>query len=126
MNQQPARTVPGGPPSHMSSSSALHSSRSTRAARTIAIQAEKSCQSPRASPILRAPFFMSENRIDSTFAKLRAERRAGFIAYLCAGDPTLVGPTVAVALGMAGLLGLLRLCRLIPVERRGTEGDRAG
>ena len=32
---------------------------------------------------------MSANRIDSTFAKLRAERRAGFIAYLCAGDPNL-------------------------------------
>jgi len=32
---------------------------------------------------------MSENRIDSTFARLRSEGRAGFIAYICAGDPTL-------------------------------------
>ena len=32
---------------------------------------------------------MPANRIDSTFARLRAERRAGFIAYLCAGDPNL-------------------------------------
>ena len=32
---------------------------------------------------------MSINRIDQTFAKLRAESRAGFIAYLCGGDPTL-------------------------------------
>ncbi len=32
---------------------------------------------------------MSTNRIDATFAKLRAEGRAGFIAYLCGGDPTL-------------------------------------
>lgn len=32
---------------------------------------------------------MSANRIDTTFSKLRAERRAGFIAYLCAGDPSL-------------------------------------
>jgi tryptophan synthase alpha chain len=32
---------------------------------------------------------MSANRIDATFARLRAERRAGFIAYLCGGDPSL-------------------------------------
>lgn len=32
---------------------------------------------------------MSTNRIDATFARLKAERRAGFIAYLCGGDPTL-------------------------------------
>jgi tryptophan synthase alpha chain len=32
---------------------------------------------------------MSANRIDSTFARLRAEGRAAFIAYLCGGDPTL-------------------------------------
>jgi tryptophan synthase alpha chain len=32
---------------------------------------------------------MSSNRIDATFARLRAERRAGFIAYICAGDPSL-------------------------------------
>jgi tryptophan synthase alpha chain len=29
------------------------------------------------------------NRIDATFARLRAERRAAFIAYLCGGDPSL-------------------------------------
>lgn len=32
---------------------------------------------------------MPENRIDSTFARLRTEKRAAFIAYICAGDPTL-------------------------------------
>ena len=32
---------------------------------------------------------MPANRIDTTFARLRAEGRAGFIAYLCAGDPSL-------------------------------------
>src|SRR5205085_1267934 len=32
---------------------------------------------------------MSANRIDTTFARLRTEGRAGFIAYLCGGDPTL-------------------------------------
>lgn len=32
---------------------------------------------------------MSTNRIDVTFARLRKEDRAGFIAYLCGGDPTL-------------------------------------
>src|SRR5437879_5940688 len=32
---------------------------------------------------------MPANRIDTTFATLRAEGRAGFIAYLCAGDPSL-------------------------------------
>jgi tryptophan synthase alpha chain len=33
--------------------------------------------------------FMSANRIDDTFQKLRAEGRAAFIAYICGGDPTL-------------------------------------
>ena len=32
---------------------------------------------------------MSVNRIDATFEQLRAEKRAGFIAYLCGGDPSL-------------------------------------
>ena len=32
---------------------------------------------------------MSSNRIDQTFARLRTEKRAGFIAYICGGDPSL-------------------------------------
>src|SRR5262245_50106963 len=32
---------------------------------------------------------MSMNRIDTKFAQLRAEKRAGFIAYICGGDPSL-------------------------------------
>jgi len=32
---------------------------------------------------------MSENRIDAKFKQLRAEGRAGFIAYICGGDPSL-------------------------------------
>jgi tryptophan synthase alpha chain len=32
---------------------------------------------------------MSENRIDAKFQQLRAEGRAGFIAYICGGDPSL-------------------------------------
>lgn len=32
---------------------------------------------------------MSANRIDAKFEQLRAEGRAGFIAYICGGDPTL-------------------------------------
>lgn len=44
------------------------------------------------APDIRPP--MSEpartsNRIDATFARLRHEGRKGFIAYLCAGDPSL-------------------------------------
>jgi leader peptidase (prepilin peptidase)/N-methyltransferase len=35
--------------------------------------------------------------------------------------PTLVGLAAVVTLGMAGLLGLLRLYRAIPVERRGAR-----
>jgi tryptophan synthase alpha chain len=48
--------------------------------------------------------FMSENRIDSTFARLRSEGRAGFIAYICAGDPTLAATRALVpALERAGV-----------------------
>ena len=36
------------------------------------------------------------NRIEATFAKLRAENRAAFIPYICAGDPTLA-QTVRIA-----------------------------
>ena len=32
---------------------------------------------------------MSTNRIDQKFAQLRSGSRAGFIAYICGGDPTL-------------------------------------
>ncbi len=32
---------------------------------------------------------MSTNRIDQKFAQLRSESRAGFIAYICGGDPSL-------------------------------------
>ncbi len=32
---------------------------------------------------------MSANRIDSKFHQLRSKNRAGFIAYICAGDPDL-------------------------------------
>ena len=47
---------------------------------------------------------MSENRIDSAFARLRSERRAGFIAYICAGDPSLAATRELVpALERAGV-----------------------
>ena len=47
---------------------------------------------------------MSENRIDSTFARLRSERRAAFIAYICAGDPHLAATRALVpALEIAGV-----------------------
>ena len=47
---------------------------------------------------------MSENRIDTTFARLRAEHRAGFIAYLCAGDPNLDATRkLVLALDRAGV-----------------------
>ena len=39
---------------------------------------------------------MSENRIDSTFARLRSEGRAAFIAYICAGDPNLAATRALV------------------------------
>ncbi len=47
---------------------------------------------------------MSTNRIDATFAKLRAEGRAGFIAYLCGGDPTLAATRdLVIAFEKAGV-----------------------
>ena len=47
---------------------------------------------------------MSENRIDSTFARLRSEGRAAFIAYICAGDPNLAATRALVpALERAGV-----------------------
>ena len=43
------------------------------------------------------------NRIDGTFKKLRAENRAAFIPYICAGDPTLADTErLAAALVAAG------------------------
>src|SRR5246127_5806019 len=32
---------------------------------------------------------LMHNRIDDSFARLRKERRKGFIPYICAGDPNL-------------------------------------
>ncbi len=47
---------------------------------------------------------MSTNRIDQTFARLRAEKRAGFIAYICGGDPTLAATRdLVIALEEAGV-----------------------
>ncbi|MEK0450242.1 MAG: hypothetical protein RL088_2510 [Verrucomicrobiota bacterium] len=47
---------------------------------------------------------MSTNRIDQTFARLRAEKRAGFIAYICGGDPTLAATRdLVIALEQAGV-----------------------
>lgn len=40
------------------------------------------------------------NRIDAIFSRLRAERRKGFIPYICAGDPDLP-TTVELSLGLA-------------------------
>jgi tryptophan synthase alpha chain len=34
-------------------------------------------------------FRLMHNRIDNCFVRLRAEKRKGFIPYICAGDPTL-------------------------------------
>src|SRR5437016_6442800 len=34
-------------------------------------------------------FALMHNRIDDCFARLRKEKRKGFIPYICAGDPTL-------------------------------------
>lgn len=42
-----------------------------------------------------------KNRIDNSFAKLRAANRKGFIPYVCAGDPNL-RRTVDIALGLEG------------------------
>src|SRR3954468_17307527 len=39
------------------------------------------------------------NRIDECFARLRSEKRKGFIPYICAGDPTL-DATVDLALAL--------------------------
>jgi tryptophan synthase alpha chain len=39
------------------------------------------------------------NRIDNCFARLRSEKRKGFIPYICAGDPTLAS-TVALSLAL--------------------------
>lgn len=41
------------------------------------------------------------NRIEACFARLRAEKRKGFIPYICAGDPTL-DKTVDLSLALAG------------------------
>ena len=47
---------------------------------------------------------MSTNRIDQTFGRLRAEKRAGFIAYICGGDPTLAATRdLVIALEEAGV-----------------------
>lgn len=44
-----------------------------------------------------------KNRIDNCFAQLRANKRKGFIAYICAGDPTLKRTAdIAFALEGAG------------------------
>jgi tryptophan synthase alpha chain len=42
---------------------------------------------------------MDENRIDRKFAALRAQGAKAFVAYICAGDPSLEG-TRALALGL--------------------------
>lgn len=43
------------------------------------------------------------SRIDTTFARARAENRAAFVAYLCAGDPNLEStPALVAALEAAG------------------------
>src|SRR5205814_10597255 len=46
---------------------------------------------------------LMHNRIDDCFARLRKEKRKGFIPYICAGDPTLKRTVdLAVALEKAG------------------------
>lgn len=43
------------------------------------------------------------SRLDTTFARLREQRRSAFVAYLCAGDPTLERtPALVAALEAAG------------------------
>jgi len=43
------------------------------------------------------------NRLDTTFARLRAEKRKAFVAYICAGDPHLdATPALVLALARAG------------------------
>jgi tryptophan synthase alpha chain len=45
-----------------------------------------------------------QNRIDTTFAKLRDQNRKGFMAYITGGDPTLKRTVeIAVALEDAGV-----------------------
>jgi tryptophan synthase alpha chain len=47
---------------------------------------------------------MSTNRIDTKFQQLQAENRAGFIAYICGGDPSLaVTRDLVCALDRAGV-----------------------
>src|SRR5256885_1757211 len=46
---------------------------------------------------------LMHNRIDDCFARLRKEKRKGFIPYICAGDPTLKRTVdLALALEKAG------------------------
>lgn len=40
---------------------------------------------------------MAENRLDQTFQKLREQKRAAFVAYICAGDPDLESTREIVA-----------------------------
>src|SRR5207244_12978790 len=48
-------------------------------------------------------FGWMHNRIDQCFARLRSEKRKGFIPYICAGDPTLAKTVdLALALEQAG------------------------
>jgi tryptophan synthase alpha chain len=42
----------------------------------------------------------AENRIDKCFARLRSEKRKGFIPYICAGDPDF-STTIQLSLGLA-------------------------
>ena len=44
---------------------------------------------------------MLENRLDQTFARLREEKKAAFVAYLAAGDPTL-DATLGLVMALAG------------------------
>lgn len=45
-----------------------------------------------------------QNRIDRTFEKLRAEKKAAMIAYICAGDPNMEATeNIALALERAGV-----------------------
>jgi tryptophan synthase alpha chain len=39
------------------------------------------------------------NRIDARFAQLRAAKKKAFVAYVCAGDPTL-DATIDIVLGL--------------------------
>jgi tryptophan synthase alpha chain len=59
---------------------------------------QKSCGNPRL--YLRHLDLLMQNRIDQTFASLRATKKPGFMAYITGGDPTLER-TVEVALSLA-------------------------